>query len=76
MMIPEELEPAKSAVIELKEGHNYLICIDDRKIRKEDVNDLLNRLHEGGVNFAIALMVAGDPRTAVKVIEEKPDAKE
>lgn len=64
-----KVEIVKGTAFELDPKKTYLICFDRRAISMEGVTDLMKRLKIA--NGSVAVMTAGDPATAVKVVESK-----
>lgn len=60
--------------IKLDPEKNYLIALDRTAVSRRDAAELLEALRKEGITASVALMVNGDPKTAVKVIEETPKA--
>lgn len=63
-----KLALSAGAIWELDPSKSYLLCFDQRFVSKQDVADLLKSLPFK--NATVAMMVAGDPNTAIKIIEE------
>jgi hypothetical protein len=53
----------------------YLIVIDSRAFTAEDAFKLTKYLKKMGMNNAVAMMVDGDPATAVRVIEDPKETE-
>lgn len=62
-----KVEMVKGTAFELDPNKNYLICFDRNVISSEEVHMFMNRLKIS--NASVAIMINGDPSTAVKVIE-------
>lgn len=64
-----KVELVKGTVFELDPTKNYLLCFDKKSISIGDLRLLSKQLKFG--NGSIAVMIDGDPNTAVKIVEAK-----
>lgn len=67
----KRIEVVTARGVELDPSKRYLIILDSSALAPEEAQYLLSEMHKQGMNHAVAMMVDGDPTTAVQIVESQ-----
>jgi hypothetical protein len=71
--MPKQVELVKGTAFELDPNKQYLICVNNFFLSKENCEDLVSELHRIGIHQTVCLVTKGNPTDTITIIEQKDD---